>query len=125
MQNKNTCGYTIPPAARFKIIPSAGEHTVLVRNYEVYKESMRKVDSQGVPINQNITNDIGTNNQALNFEQSFLIPQTTCTTINTTGLPTPWSKIEGRFEANKPTDHLNFMITGGLGPVVLNLGPLR
>jgi hypothetical protein len=117
--------YKNPPGALYNIIPTASQHTVLQRNYAVYKDTMRNVDSRGIPINTNLTNDIGTNNQALNFEQSFLIPQTTCTRINTTGLPTPWSKIQGSFEANKPEDHLNFLIAGGLGPVVLNLGPLR
>jgi hypothetical protein len=117
--------YKNPPGALYNIIPNASQHTVLQRNYAVYKESMRKVDSRGLPINLNITNDIGSNNQALHFQQAFLIPQTTCTTINTTGLPIPWSKIEGSFEANKPDDHLDFLIAGGLGPVVLNLGPLR
>jgi len=125
MQSKNTCAYTVPPSTTYKIIPSAGEHTVLQRNYAVYKNAMRKLDSQGIPINVNITNDTGTNNQALNFEQAFLIPQTTCTRLNTTGLPTPWSKIEASFEANKPTDHMDFLIAGGLGPLVLNLGSVQ
>jgi hypothetical protein len=125
MQSKNTCAYTVPPSATYKVIPSAGEHTVLQRNYAVYKDAMRKVDSRGFPVNFNITNDAGTNNQAVNFEQAFLIPQTTCVTNNTTGLPRPWSIIEKSFEQSKPEDHLDFMIAGGLGPLVLNLGPLR
>ena len=125
MQSKNTCAYTLPPSATYNIIPTAGQHTQLQRNYGVYKDAMRKVNSRSLPINLNITNDNGTNDQAVNFEQTFLIPQTTCTAINTTGLPRPWSLIEKSFEANKPSDHLDFLIKGGLGPLVLNLGPLR
>jgi len=125
MQSKNTCTYTLPPSATYKVIPTAGQHTQLQRNYGVYKDAMRKLDSRSLPINLNITNDTGTNDQAVNFEQTFLLAQTTCTTINTTGLPRPWSLIEKSFEANKPDDHLDFLIKGGLGPLVLNLGPLR
>jgi hypothetical protein len=125
MQSKNTCAYTVPPSATYKVIPTAGQHTVLKRNYSVYRDAMRNVDSRGLPVNLNITNDTGTNNQAVNFEQTFLIPNATCTTINTTGLPRPWSLIEKSFEQSKPSDHLDFLIKGGLGPLVLNLGPLR
>lgn len=121
-----SCSYkSLPPGALYNIIPNAGQHTVLQRNYGVYKDAMRKVDSRNLPVNLNITNDTGTNDQAVSFERDYLIPQTTCTSVNTTGLPTPWSKIEGKFQQNKPSDHLDFQLAGGLGPLVLKLQPIR
>jgi len=116
-----------PPGALYNIIPTAGQHTQLQRNYGSYKDAVRptkNVNSDGKSTNPNVTNDSGTNNQAMDFQRTFLTSQTTCTSFNNLGIPTPWSTIETAFAKSDPDRHAEFVSNGGLGPLVVNLGPL-
>ena len=102
-----------PPSTLYNVIPTSGQHTELQSNYGAY----RKIIS-GKRV---ITNSIGENNTALNFQANFLIPNS-CpgTIINPTGVPIPLSVLQGTTGG-----FLDESYSPDLGPLVLNLGPLK
>jgi hypothetical protein len=123
-----SCSQKIPPGALYNLIPTAGQHTVLQRNHGSYKDAVqptRNVNAEGNPINPNRTNNVGSNNQALEFQRSFIEPATTCVNLNSTGLPIPLSSIEQAFANTDPQGYAIYVASGKLGPTVLNLGPLQ
>lgn len=102
-----------PPSTLYNIIPTSGQHTELQSNYGSY----RKIIS-GKRV---ITNSIGENNAALNFQANFLIPNSCPGTINNpTGVIIPLSVLE-RTTGGFLDESYNPVI----GPLVLNLGPLK
>jgi hypothetical protein len=102
-----------PPSTLYNVIATTGQHTELQSNYGAY----RKIIS-GKRV---ITNSIGENNGALNFQTNFLIPNSCPGTINNpTGVIIPLSVLEGTL-AGFVDESYNPV----LGPLVLNLGPLK
>lgn len=102
-----------PPSTLYNIIATSGQHTELQSNYGSY----RKIIS-GKRV---LTNSIGENNGALNFQANFLIP-TSCpgTIFNPTGVPIPLSVLQGT-----TAGFVDESYNPDLGPLVLNLGPLK
>jgi len=119
-----SCLSESPPSALYNIIPTGGQHTQLQSDYGAYRSAVRptnNVNAVGKRINPNVTNSVGANNSALRFQGSFLIPGACPGTIaNPTGVPIPLSVLKltdaGFDDENDKS---------GLGPLVLNLGPLR
>lgn len=110
--------YEIPPSATFMLIPTGGDHIQLQSDYGAYRFAVRSLNQ---PNNPSVVNSIGRNMSALRFQQSFLLPGACPGSIrNPTGVPIPLSvllKTDSGFD--EETDN------PGLGPLVLNLGPLR
>lgn len=119
-----SCLTETPPAALYNIIPAGSQHTQFQSDYGAYRSAVRQtknVNAAGNRINPNVTNSVGANASALRFQATFLLPGACPGTIsNPTGLPIPLSTLRATDvgfddENDKP----------GLGPLVLNLGPLR
>ena len=91
-----------PHSTLYNIIPTTGQHTELQSNYGSYLKIIS---------GKRVNNSIGENNAALKFQANFLIPNS-CpgTIVNPTSLPIPLSGLQG---------------IPNLGPLVLNLGPLK
>ena len=104
--------YETPPSATFMLIPTGGDHTQLQSDYGAYRSAIRPT--------KNI-NSIGANMSALRFQQSFLLPGACPGSIgNPKGVPIPLSVLQATGPGfDEETDN------PGLGPLVLNLGPLR
>jgi len=102
-----------PPSTLYNIIPTTGQHTELQSNYGSY---LKIISGKRV-----LTNSIGENNAALKFHANFLIP-TSCpgTIFNPTGVIIPLSVLQGT-----TAGVLDESYSPDLGPLVLNLGPLR
>ena len=119
-----SCLSETPPSSTYVIIPSANQQTQLLSDYGAYRSAVRpttNVNAEGKRINPNVTNSIGANDAALRFQRSFLLPGACPGTINNpTGLPIPLSVLRA---TNAGFDDENDK--PGLGPLVLNLGPLR
>jgi len=104
--------YETPPGTLFNLIATGGEHTQLQTDYGAYRSAISSVKN---------VNSIGANMSALRFQQTFLLPGTCPGSIaNPKGVPIPLSVLQATNpgfddETTKP----------GLGPLVLNLGPLR
>ena len=104
--------YETPPSATFNLIATGGDHTQLQSDYGTYRSAVSSVKN---------VNSIGANMSALRFQQSFLLPGACPGSIaNPKGVPIPLSVLQATDpgldeETSKP----------GLGPLVLNLGPLR
>ena len=109
-----SCLSETPPSSTYVIIPSASQQTQLLSDYGAYRSAVRPTK----PVN---TNSVGANDAALRFQRSFLLPGAYPGTINNpTGVPVPLSVLK---LTNAGLDDENDK--PGLGPLVLNLGPLR
>jgi len=101
-----------PHSTLYNIIPTAGQHTELQSNYGTYLK---------IIADKRINNPIGENNAALKFKANFLIPNS-CpgTIVHPTGKPSPLSTLKGTLAG-----FLDESYNPILGPLVLNLGPLK
>ena len=114
----NSSFFETPPSVTYMLIPTAGEHTQLQSDYGAYRFAIRSLNKPNTP---SVVNSIGANNSALRFQRSFLLPEACPESIpNPKGLPIQLTVLQATDpgfdeENNDPV----------LGPLVLNLGPLR
>jgi hypothetical protein len=110
--------FEMPPSVSFNLIPTGGEHIQLQSDYGAYRFAIRSLNRPNTP---GVVNSIGANNAALRFQRSFLLPGACPGSIgNPRGVPIQLSALQATDpgfdeESDNP----------GLGPLVLNLGPLR
>ena len=110
--------FETPPSVSFNLIPTGGEHIQLQSDYGTYRSAIRSLNKPNTP---SVVNSIGANNSALRFQRTFLLPGACPGTVgNPKGLPIPLTLLK---VTNVGFDEESD--SPGLGPLVLNLGPLR